>query len=95
VLRPKGAHRREKKEAGARSPLEFFSFLENLGPLLALGSNNKFSNKIIAKMLHLSTETYNYEQVSKIFRQILAETCLKMVYFGTGSTSFLQSRQTL
>jgi len=38
-------------------------------PLLALGSNNKYSNKIIAKFLHFSTETYNNEQVSKVFKQ--------------------------
>jgi len=44
-----------------------FSPQENLG-LLALVSNNKYSNKRIAKMLHLSTETYKNEQVTKIFR---------------------------
>jgi len=36
---------------GARAPLEFFSFLDNLGSLLALKSNNKYSNKLIVKML--------------------------------------------
>jgi len=31
-------------------------------PSLALGSNYYYLNKIIAKMLHLSTETYHNEQ---------------------------------
>jgi len=35
---------------------------------LKLGSNNKYSNELIAKMLHLSTETYNNEQVSKVLQ---------------------------
>jgi len=43
---------------GARAHLEFFRPLDNLGPLLAPGSNNKNSNKIIAKMLHLNTQKY-------------------------------------
>jgi len=34
-------------------------------------------------MLHFSTETYNNEQVSKVFGRISAETCLKMDYFGS------------
>jgi len=37
--------------------------------LSASGSNNKYSNKVIAKMLHLSTEMYKNEQVSKVLRQ--------------------------
>jgi len=64
--RPIGAG---SKEQGAREPLELFSLLKNLVLFRALGSNNKYSNKIIVKMLHLSTETYNNKQVSKVFRQ--------------------------
>jgi len=36
-------------------------------------------------VLHLSTETYNNEQVSKVFKQNFAETCPKMDYFGSKS----------
>jgi len=49
------------KGQGGRAPLNFFSLLKNLGSLLTLGSNNKYSNKIIAKMLRLKIETYNNE----------------------------------
>jgi len=48
-------------------PWRFFIYLDNLVPLLKLGFNNTWSNKIIANMLHLCTETYNNEQVSKVF----------------------------
>jgi len=34
-------------------------------------------------MLHLGTEIYNNEQISKVLGRILAETCLKMDYFGS------------
>jgi len=34
-------------------------------------------------MLHLSTETYNNEQVQRFLGRILSETCLKMDYFGS------------
>jgi len=66
--------RRGPRSAGSKwqkglAPLEFFNPLYNLGPFLALGSSNKYSNKIIAKMLHLSTQTYNNKQVSKVFMQ--------------------------
>jgi len=64
--RPTGAGSKGQR---ASASLEFFSSLDNLGPLLALGSNNKYLDKIIAKMLHLSRETYNNEQFSKVFRQ--------------------------
>jgi len=37
--------------------------LENLGPL-ALRSNNKYSNKIVAETIQ---DMYNNEQVSKVF----------------------------
>jgi len=40
----------------------------NICAPLEFGSNYKHLNKIFAKMLHLSTETYNNEQVSKVFR---------------------------
>jgi len=50
------------KGQGARAPLD------NLCSFLAHGSNNKYSNKIIANMLHLSIETFNNEQVLKVFR---------------------------
>jgi len=43
------------KLQGDRAP---WNFLDNLGSLLARGSNNKYSSKIIAEMKHLS-ETYN------------------------------------
>jgi len=33
-------------------------------------------------MLHLSTETYSNEQVSKVLGRVSAETCLKMDFFG-------------
>jgi len=59
-----GPQAQEVRGRGDRAPLEFFSPLDNLGPLLALGSNNKYSNKLIAK---LKTETYNNERVSKNF----------------------------
>jgi len=36
-------------------------------------------------MLHLSTETYNNEQVSKVFRQNSYATFLKMDYDGSKS----------
>jgi len=42
-------------------------------------------------MLHLSTETYNNEQVSKVLGRISAETCLKLDYFCSKSSN----RQTL
>jgi len=42
------------KRQGDRAPLEFFSSLDNFAPLLAFGSNNKYSNKIIfVKMLYI------------------------------------------
>jgi len=53
------------------------------GPLLALGFNNKYSNKVIAKMLHLSTEMYNNYKIRRFLGKISAETCLKMNYFGS------------
>jgi len=36
---------------------------------LALGSKYQYLNKIIIKMLHVSTETYNNEQILKFFRK--------------------------
>jgi len=42
--------------AGSKGQDAHAPHLDNLGPLLALGSNKKYSNKIIAKMLHLSTD---------------------------------------
>jgi len=39
-----------------------------MGPL-AFESNNKYSNKFVAKKQHLSTEMYNNKQVSKVFIQ--------------------------
>jgi len=33
------------------------------------------------EMLHLSTEKYNNEQVTKVFDEISAETCRKTDYF--------------
>jgi len=36
-------------------------------------------------MLHLSTETYNNEQVSKVLGRISVEICLKIDYFGSKS----------
>jgi len=38
--------------------MEFFSPLWTIWGPLVLGSNNKYSNKIVAKIQHLSTETY-------------------------------------
>jgi len=52
----------------AAAPLKFFASWIIFASL-ALGSNYRYLNKIIAKMLHLSTEAYNNEQVSKVFRQ--------------------------
>jgi len=72
----------ESKRQGARAPLECFSPLWTIWGPLALGFNNKYSNKIIAKALHLCTETYNNEQFSKFF---LAEFQLKHAYFGSKS----------
>jgi len=63
TLEEEGSLGAESKEKRARVPPgQSASFR-------ALGYNNKYSYKIIAKMLHLSTETYNNEQVSKVFRQ--------------------------
>jgi len=36
-------------------------------------------------MQHLNTETYNNEQVSKVFIQNFAEACVKMDYFASKS----------
>jgi len=36
-------------------------------------------NKIIAQVLHLSIETYNNEQISKVFGRISAEIYLKRI----------------
>jgi len=63
MLRTKEPPGAGSKGQGARAPPD------NLGPLLVLGFNNKYSNKIIAKLLHLSAKTYNNEQVSKVFKQ--------------------------
>jgi len=53
-MEPKGA-----RSKGAEGPCVPWIIC----PFLALGSNNKYSNKIIAEMLHLSTETYNNEKL--------------------------------
>jgi len=92
VLRLKGAHRRGKKEQEDCAPLEFFSPLDNLGLFLVVGSNNKSSNKTIAKMLHLTSTTIK-NKFRRFLGRISAETCLKMDYFG--SRLYPQSRQTL
>jgi len=57
----------ESKEQGI-VPLKFFSPSGKSGAL-AFESNNKCSNKTVAKMQHLSTETYNNEQVSKVYSE--------------------------
>jgi len=49
--------------------LEFFSPLWTMWATLALGSNYKYLNNIVAEMQYLSTKTYNNEQVSKVFIQ--------------------------
>jgi len=41
-------------------------------------------------MLHLSTGTYNNEQVLKVLGRILVETCLKMNYFGSKSPKIVK-----
>jgi len=50
------AHRRpigaESKVQRACVTKEFFSPLDNSGPLLAVGSNNKYSKKKLLKKLH-------------------------------------------
>jgi len=43
----------ESKGQGSSCTPRIFSTLDKLGPFLALGSNNKYSNKIFIKMLHL------------------------------------------
>jgi len=53
---------------------------------VTLGFNNKRSNKSVAKMQHLSTETNNNESVSRVLFRISAETCLKMDYFASKFT---------
>jgi len=59
----------ESKEQEGSAPLEPFSPLWTIWGPLAFGSNNKHSNKIVAKMQHLRAETYNIKQVSKVFIQ--------------------------
>jgi len=49
--------------------MEIFSFFWTIWGPLALRSNKKYSNKVVAKIQHLSTETYTNEQVSKVFIQ--------------------------
>jgi len=56
VLRPKKTISAVSKGQVDDAPLKLLA-LGQFGSLLALGSKNKYSNKIIAKMLHLSTET--------------------------------------
>jgi len=46
----------------------FCPFWTIWGPLV-LRSNNKYLNKIVAKIQHLNAETYANEQVPKIFIQ--------------------------
>jgi len=45
------------------------------------------NSNIIAKILHLSTEMYNNEQVCMFLGRISAETCQKMDYYGRKSPS--------
>jgi len=47
--------------------LNNLALFEQFGVPLALVSNYKYLKKIIAKMIHLSTEAYNNEQVSQNF----------------------------
>jgi len=50
----------ESKEQRGRATLEFLAASGQFWVSLHL-------DKIVAKMLHLSTETYNNEQVTKVF----------------------------
>jgi len=43
-------------------------------------------------MLHLSTERYNNEEVSKVLGRISSETCLKIDYFGSKSPKIAMHR---
>jgi len=69
----------ESKGQGSCAPLKFFSPLDNLGPLIALRSNNKYSNKIIAKMLHISIHGRTImNKFRRYLDRISAETCLNI-----------------
>jgi len=61
-----------------RGPLNFFN---PPGPSVPPGT--WITLQIIVKMLHLSAEMYNNEQVSKVLGRISAKTCIKLDYFGS------------
>jgi len=80
------------KGKGGLCTLGIVSPLDNLDPLLALGFDYKYSNKLIVKMLNaklmlkmlmLNAKCTIMNKFRRFLSKISAETCLKMDYFGS------------